>query len=257
MSKRPLMPMLLCAAVFAALQAGASFAQTTPPADTPADDQIEVQASVPASRLVASYTELAGSEANAQALIDGLRNGTEFSLTHDVTTTTTTTNPDGTTSTTTTTAPVSTAIVPATGKMGWGEVNLTLALAQALVDAEGSTLDLATALNGSTVTNADGTTTTTAGVLQLRADGMGWGQIGKQLGFNVGALMSASHTAKAKAGSDPATAKADKLAKAEKSAKPERVDKAAKAERPERPARVERSGAPERPTRPERPSRGR
>ncbi|HVS27258.1 MAG TPA: hypothetical protein VHE58_08185 [Burkholderiales bacterium] len=57
-------------------------------------------------RLTKEFTEFAGSDANAEALVTGLRNGTEVTL-------------DGTTFT------------PPTGKMGFGNVNIALSLARA------------------------------------------------------------------------------------------------------------------------------
>ena len=141
--------------------------------------------------------------------------------------------------------------------MGWGGVNITLALAQALVDA-GTAPDLQSALTGvaTTVTNPDGTTTTTTsgGILQMRASGMGWGQIAKKLGFNLGALISASHTDKAKAGATHAAKgdKADKQ-KPESAGKPEHP---AKIERPAKPDRVERPQKPDRPALPQKPEHG-
>jgi hypothetical protein len=120
-------------------------------------------------------------------------------------------------------------------------------MAQALVDA-GTYADLQSALSGTTttVTNPDGTTTTSTsgGVLALRADGMGWGQIAKQLGFNLGELVSASN---GHAKSQVAAAHADKHV-----AKPDRV---AKVERPQRPERIARPDKPERPQKPERGGR--
>jgi len=234
-------PLLLSMALGAALLATVpAFAQST------GDDTVVIaEAAVPQDRLVDRYSELAGSDAAATDLISDLRTGGDFSVTQDVTTTVT--NPDGTT--TTTTAPVTTTIVNPNGAMGWGEVNITLSLAQALLDS-GAATDLQSALTGTTttITNADGTTTTTVsgGVLAMRADGMGWGQIAKELGFNLGTLISAGNR------SDKATAA--QAAKAERTAgKPDRV---AKAERPSRPEKLDRPAKPDRPERPVKPERG-
>jgi hypothetical protein len=67
-------------------------------------------------------------------------------------------------------------------------------------------------------------------VLQMRADGMGWGQIASQLGFKLGDVMSAGR----------------------REARPEHVSRA---ERPARPDKPERPVRPERPEKPERPGR--
>lgn len=234
--------LLLSAALAAVLFAGA------PVLAQDADAEIVAEASVPKDRLVDRYTELAGSEAAAADLVGDLRSGNDFTLTEEVTTTTT--NPDGTTTTTIST--VERSIVNPNGPMGWGEVNITLSLAQALVDA-GTYADLQSALTGveTTVTNADGTTTTTVegGVLAMRADGMGWGQIAKALGFNLGALVSASNR------SDKAAAGADRAAEAKAERVTGKPDRVARADRPARPERVERPQRPERPQKPERGGR--
>lgn len=221
------------------------FAQTADP-----DAPIIAEATVPKQRLVDRYAELAGSPEASADLVGALRGGEDFVVIEE--TTTTVTNPDGTTSTVVT--PVERTVANPTAKMGWGEVNITLSLAQAMVDS-GAAPDLASALAGMTVTNPDGTTTVTPGVLQLRADGGGWGNIAKQLGFNLGALVSASNRSEK---SVAATSRADK-AKAERVAgkpdgtgKPERV---AKVERPDKPQKVERPERPERPQKPERPDK--
>ena len=245
-------PLLLSMALGAALLATVpAFAQSTGD-----DSAVIVQATVPKARLVDRYTTLAGSEAAAADLVSRLRTGGGFTVTKQVTTTVT--NPDGTT--TTTTAPVTTAIANPNGAMGWGEVNITLSLAQALIDS-GAATDLQSALTGTTttVTNPDGTTTTTTsgGVLTMRADGMGWGQIAKELGFKLGALVSAGNR-NAKA-TDAATAKAERAEKAtadkadRTAGKPERV---VKVERPNRPEKIDRPARPERPERPQKPERG-
>ena len=252
-------PLLLSMALGAALLATfPAFAQSTGD-----DSAVIVQATVPKARLVDRYTTLAGSEAAAADLVSRLRTGGGFTVTEQVTTTVT--NPDGTT--TTTTAPVTTAIANPNGAMGWGEVNITLSLAQALIDS-GAATDLQSALTGTTttVTNPDGTTTTTTsgGVLTMRADGMGWGQIAKELGFKLGALVSAGNknakaTDAAAANAERTKAKVDRAgqAKADKAdrtaGKPDRV---AKVERPNRPEKIDRPARPERPERPQKPERG-
>lgn len=235
--------LLLSAALTAALFATAPAFAT----DSGSDAAVVAEATVPAARLADRYADLAGSEEAATDLVSELRTGGDFTVTQDVTTTTT--NPDGTTTTTTST--VDKTIVNPNGPMGYGEINITLAMAQALVDS-GAYPDLQSALTGTTttVTNADGTTTTTTsgGVLAMRADGMGWGQIAKQLGFNLGELVSASnrnakatdaHAAKPAA---HATGKPDRVSKVERPAKPDRVERPQKPDRPERPQKPEHGG---------------
>ena len=225
----------------AALALGLSLALPAFAQDAPPEAEIVAAATVPAARIADKYAELAGSPEAATTLVQQLRTGGDFTVTEQVTTTTT--NPDGTTTTTTST--VERTIANPNGPMGYGEVNITLALAEKLV-AAGEATSLQSALTGTTttVTNPDGTTTTTTsgGILALRGDGMGWGQIAKELGFKLGAVMGQGKT-------ETATA-----AKAERQAK---VDtRVAKVDRPVRPEKAERPQRPERPERPQKPERG-
>lgn len=155
-----------------------------------------------AGKIASNFGDLAGSDKNALTLVNALRNGTNATLTY----TTPATKPGGTPTTTTTTYD------PPTGKMGWGNVKISLALAQDSLARAGITNptaeQLQAALNGGSVTvkNADGTTTTTklGGVLQMRADGMGWGEIAKANGTKVGPVVSQLKMANTKVESLPA-----------------------------------------------------
>ena len=151
------------------------------------------------SRLIAQYTSLAGSQQNATSLVDGLRSGSQVTLT----------SASGQTTT----------FTPATGKMGYGEVNISLALAEKLMTTNPN-LTLSGALMG---------TSSTQGILQMRASGMGWGQIANSLGFRLGDVM--------------------------RSAKADAATQRASTERAEHPARMERPERPQLPDRPERPGR--
>jgi len=257
--------LLLSAAITVVLAAAApAFAVTAPARTAPtasSDTQALAAGTVPKAQLVSRYSTLAGSTAAATTLINDLRAGTAFVVSRPVTTTVT--HPDGTTTTSTST--VQQTVVNPAGPMGWGEVNISLALAQALV-ASGKAPDLQSALTGvtTTVTNPDGTTTTTSsgGILALRASGMGWGKIAKQQGTTLGALVSASHNDKTRAGA-PHSAKGDKGDKSDKvddakaghADKPERVAKAEHADKPERPAKPDRADRPQKPDRPEHPQK--
>ena len=140
-----------------------------------------------ATKIASNFTNLAGSQDNALALVNALRSGT------DVTLTSTVPPPEGSTE-----PPTTTTFTPPTGKMGWGEVKNALAIAQASLAKAGVTNptagELQAALVGGdvTVTHADGTTTTTTlkGVLTMRSDGMGWGNIAKANGTKLGAVVS-------------------------------------------------------------------
>ena len=157
-----------------------------------------------ANKIAASFAILAGSKENSLALVNGLRNGNVITLTSVPPTGTTTAPPKtagtGTTGATGTTVGLSTTststtITPPTGKMGWGNVFISLALAQKVLTQAGITnptaAQLNIALNGGELTGADGKTTTVKGVLQLtRADGMGWGKIAQVYGTKVGTVVS-------------------------------------------------------------------
>lgn len=133
-------------------------------------------------KLSADFSSFLG--ANAKAVVAGLRNGTPITLT--------TTTPGSTPTTTTTT------ITPPTGKMGFGNVFISLALAKQELGQLGITQptpqQLQAALSGGNVTVASGTTATTSttlpGILTMRSRNMGWGQIAQKLGFKLGTVVS-------------------------------------------------------------------
>ena len=104
----------------------------------------------------------------------------------------------GTGTTGTGTTATGTTITPPTGHMGWGSVYISLALAKAVLANDGirhPTPDqLQAALTGGTVTKADGTTVTAKGVLELRAQGMGWGQVAHAEGTKLGPVLASLHS---------------------------------------------------------------
>jgi len=86
-------------------------------------------------------------------------------------------------------------INPPTGKMGFGNVRISLALAQQLLDQVGidqpTPEQLQAALLGGNITT--GTETNPAqlqGILTLRSQGKGWGQIAYELGYRLGHVIS-------------------------------------------------------------------
>ena len=105
----------------------------------------------------------------------------------------TTTTTDPTTNTTTT----STEALP-TGKMGFGNVKISLALAQESLRQQGimqpTSEQLHTSLMGGQMVPGDPTTTTN-GILQMRSEGMGWGQIAQKYDVKLGQLMSGKQPA--------------------------------------------------------------
>lgn len=143
------------------------------------------------SRLASGFSGFAGSESNAQSLVTGLRQGSEITLTAPGAQ-----SPGP--------APVTdTTFVPPTRPMGYGNVRIALSLAREQLAQAGvnqpTPEQIRTALMGGTITTTHGTpgaagTTTTStpmqGVLQMRADGMGWGQIANSMGVKLGAVMS-------------------------------------------------------------------
>lgn len=143
-------------------------------------------------QLIERYTDLAGSEENAASLVKGLREGQEVTLTNGDTTET---------------------FTPPTGKMGWGNVDNSIAIAERLLKDQG--------INDPTPAQLEAAMTE---VLKLRAGGMGWGEISKAHGFKLGEVK-----------------------------RPEKAEKIATVERPVRPEKPERPVKPERPERPERP----
>lgn len=228
---------MLCVSLFA-VAAVPALAGTTGGSTTTTQQQT--------TKLIGTYTNLAGSSANAGSLVNGLRNGSTITLMDTVT------NADGTTSSQTTT------FQPATGKMGDGNVNIALSLAKQELTAKGITdptaSELEAALNGGSVTLADGTSVNLQGVLALRAAGQGWGEIAHTLGFKLGDLVSASKTTHTQAGMDHGSTAADHASNDH--GRPQHAtDQVAQVSHPMRPDHVDRPQRPERPQLPERPER--
>lgn len=182
--------------------------------------------------LVSRYTKLAGSPANAQSLVTGLRTGSIVTLAD-------------------TGGAPAVSFTPATLKMGFGNINIALALAKTSLAKQGITnptpAQLAAALNGGSITLTNGTVVVMAGVLTQRSAGMGWGKIAKTMGVNLGSVVSASKTDKAGKKDNIAkidddskkenvvkTVKAEKVEKVEKAEKTEKVEKVEKAEKAEK-----------------------
>jgi hypothetical protein len=85
-----------------------------------------------------------------------------------------------------------------TGKMGFGNVKISLALAQESLRQQNimqpTSEQLHTALVGGQMVPGDSTTTTN-GILQMRSEGMGWGQIAQKYDVKLGQLMSGKQPA--------------------------------------------------------------
>ena len=153
---------------------------------TDSSSAVQSTSTQPEVKLAAQYSALAGSQRNADSLITGLRDGRNILLVSD---------PAGPNPT----AP-SVTFTPATGKLGYGNINIALSLAKADLSRLGITnptpAQLAAALNGGTVTTASGTVAM-AGILAQRQSGQGWGQIANAMGVTLGSVVSKSKTDKA------------------------------------------------------------
>ncbi len=147
-------------------------------------------------QLIERYTAFAGSKQNATSLVTGLREGKQVTLTR------------GTAKET---------FTPPTGKMGYGNVDHALALAEASLKEKGITRPTPAQLEAATME-----------ILRMRADGRGWGEIAHSQGFKLGELK-----------------------------RPERVAAAERPNKPEKPERPDKPERPERPEKPERPGKGR
>lgn len=191
---KTLQPWSLVAVAVCALAAAAAGAQTTT-TTTAAPTAQPVAPSTALSKLIAQYSQWAGSKENAKALVQGLNTGSSVTLTSG---TGTSTGTGATTATTTT-------FTPATSKLGVGEVNIALSLAKASLAQQGITnptpTQLSAALNGGVVTSST-STTSLVGVLAQRQSGSGWGEIAHALGVKLGSVVSASKTDKSKAGAE-------------------------------------------------------
>jgi hypothetical protein len=186
---------LLAIAMTGALAAGAALAAETDDLATQArrmDSLATSQGNARVeSRISSDFTDFAGSTANSGALVTGLRNGTQVTLTS--------TDAKG--------VVTETQFTPLTGKMGYGNVYTSLALAKYQLAQMGIThptaAELQAALNGGTIT-LNGKDVPITGVLELRAQGMGWGQIAQQYGTKLGPVISGMKSANAQVGSHAA-----------------------------------------------------
>jgi hypothetical protein len=156
---------VLAAASLTCLTAVNGWAQTAVVVTTTtATSNVTAGSSLSDDALVSRYTLLTGSKANAQSLVTGLRTGSVVTLVS------------------TSSAPA-VSFTPATQNMGYGNINIAIALAKTALAKQGitepTTAELAAALNG---------------VLTQRSSGMGWGQIAQTMGVKLGSVVSASKT---------------------------------------------------------------
>jgi hypothetical protein len=163
-------------------------------------------------QLVERYTTLAGSKQNAASLVTGLRDGKQVVFDR------------GTAR--------ERSLTPPSGKMGYGNIDNALALAEASLNQQGiakpTPAQLEAALMGGSVTTATGKTVKLEGILRMRAEGKGWGQIANSLGFKLGDVKRSDKA-------EPRAGRPDRVAKAERPQRPEKPERPQKPERPEKP----------------------
>jgi hypothetical protein len=161
-------------------------------AQTTASTTQAAAATAPKDKLVSSFSGFAGSEENAASLVNGLRSGSPVTLSNA--------GPGGTGETTT--------FTPPTRPMGYGNVRIAMSLAEAQLASQGITNPTPTQLQGALMGSAAGVgsdATAPQGILQMRASGMGWGQIANSMGFKLGPVMSGKQTFSAAAASGSTT----------------------------------------------------
>lgn len=108
---------------------------------------------------------------------------------------------------------------PTSTKQSKGTTDISVTLAKAELSKLGisnpTQAQLDAALNGGTITKADGNVVPLKGVMTQRDSGMGWGQIANAMGVKLGAVISAAKTADKRDAADKkkATAQGDAVKK--------------------------------------------
>lgn len=129
--------------------------------------------------LVTEFSGFLGGDEQATTVVDGLRQGSAFTLGGEA--------GEGGTA-----GAEGTTVEPPTGTMGYGNVRLSLKMAESQLAGMGITEptneELAAALVGGEINGQ-----AVDGVLTMRADGMGWGQIAQEYDTTVGQLMGKGH----------------------------------------------------------------
>jgi hypothetical protein len=133
-------------------------------------------------KISGTFNSFLGSDSTA--VVTGLRNGTPITLTRTTPAITPGAEPTVTT----------TVITPPTGQMGHGNVFTSLALAKQQLGQLGISQptpeQLQAALTGGKITTTTGTETKLDGILTMRSQGMGWGQIAQAQGTKLGPVIS-------------------------------------------------------------------
>ncbi|MGH8677005.1 MAG: hypothetical protein ACREUQ_01475, partial [Burkholderiales bacterium] len=135
-------------------------------------DDFSVIAVDPA-RVINEALAFTGSRENAEALVDGLRAGSETVLRERDST--------------------RVHFQPPTGPLGYGNVSIAMSLAQTSLSVQGvvepSAQQVAAALVGGEIF-LDGQSIPIEGALALRAQGLSWGEVAEALGFTLGDAVS-------------------------------------------------------------------
>ncbi|GMG87803.1 hypothetical protein [Biformimicrobium ophioploci] len=225
----------MLAAVLAGLMgSGYALAQTD---DVDVETEVE-ETGVQVDRIAGQFADFVGSEEEAANVVNGLRDG---SIRYEAET-------DGSEAEaeTDTTAEVDT--VEGEGGeqgMGYGNVFITMALAEQLA---GQMADELAAAESESETGTEATVSYNDALNKIlfmrQEEGMGWGQIAKDLGLNLGHVMS-----------DLRSNRPEKVSEKLSQGKPEKMARVAKAEKMERPAKPEKMERPEKPEKPERPEK--
>lgn len=169
---------ILTAGIFSVGAIGSVYASSAAQGSAGEQPSIATLEGEPSSSLTSYFATFAGSDANAQDLIEGLRSGSSITLAA--------------------VGQSTASFTPPTSTMGYGEVAISLGLAQQLLASYGITdptpQEIEAALVGGTVTTSNGTQSLT-GVLSMRSSGMGWGEIAQKDGVNLGSITSQIHEA--------------------------------------------------------------
>lgn len=135
------------------------------------------------AKLSQEFAKFLGSEEQAAQVVDGLRQGTSFSLSSGPGEAETGTAAGGDSA-----SLEAGAIEPPTGTMGYGNVKLTLRLAESKLQQMGITQPTSDELSA-VLLGGDVNGQAVDGILAMRADGMGWGEIAQQYDMKVGQIM--------------------------------------------------------------------
>lgn len=158
---------------------------TTDPATTTMDGSAQmVGTSVQTeSKLSQEFAEFLGSEEQAAQVVEGLRQGSSFSLSSGPG------EADTGVAVGDDAAVLEAGVIePPTGTMGYGNVKLTLRLAESKLQQMGITQPTSDELSA-VLLGGDVNGQAVDGILAMRAEGMGWGEIAQQYDMKVGQIM--------------------------------------------------------------------